>query len=212
MDFMDDYMVIAVIRHGLTDENEKGKYIGWSNPTLSRNGTEMLMKSKQRFEQYEYCFSSDLDRCLETVHHLFPKLPVVSSPLLREIHFGEWEGMTYQNLKGDEVFQKWVTDPFHSPPGGEGMSQFRKRVDVAWEQVKDQVEEMNGRRYAVITHGGVIRHLLTTLSPKEELRTFWDWEINHGNGYELVWEKEEDWRQQICTSLRAVPLMGRQDG
>jgi alpha-ribazole phosphatase len=209
---MDDYMVIAFIRHGLTEENEKGKYIGWTNSGLSRNGIDMLKRGKQFFEQYEGCFSSDLNRCLETSHFLFPNVPIVSSPLLRELHFGMWEGLTYETLKCDGFYQDWLIDPSTSPPGGEGMNTFRKRVDVAWEQISAQIEALKGKRYAVITHGGVIRHLLTSLSPGNDHRTFWEWKINHGTGYELVWETEEDWRDLICTSLRAVPLMGRDDG
>ena len=212
MDLVDDFMVIAFIRHGLTKENEKGKYIGWTNSSLSRKGIDLLKSRKKTFNQYEGCFSSDLNRCLETAHLLFPNVPVISSPLLRELHFGEWEGLTYEVLKDDRVYQEWLTDPYVSPPGGEGMDQFRKRVELAWQQILSQSEALNGKRYAVITHGGVIRHLLTSLSPGNEDKSFWEWEITHGNGYELVWETEEDWRDQVCTSLREVPLMERDDG
>ncbi|KPL59970.1 hypothetical protein AM506_07780 [Rossellomorea vietnamensis] len=209
---MDDYMAIAFIRHGLTDENEGGKYIGWSNPGLSPRGIEILIRNKQSFEPYEGCFSSDLIRCLETSHFLFSDASIISSPLLRELHFGKWEGLTYEDLKENEEYQYWLTDPSISPPGGEGMNQFIKRVEVAWEQIKAHVESFNGNRYSVITHGGVIRYLLTSLSPMSEHQSFWEWKVAHGAGYELAWKTEEDWRDQNCTSLRAVPLMGRGNG
>ncbi|WP_257141235.1 histidine phosphatase family protein [Bacillus sp. AFS015802] len=205
-------MVIGFIRHGLTEENERGKYIGWTNPSLSKGGIDILQRRRPFFRQYEGCFSSDLNRCVESSHFLFPGVPIKSSPLLRELHFGKWEGLTFETLKGDGVYQDWLTNPTISPPGGEGMNAFRKRVDVAWEQIKAQIDELNGKRYAVITHGGVIRHLLTSLSPGNDPRTFWEWKVSHGTGYELIWETEEDWRDQVCTSLRAVPLTGRQDG
>ena len=209
---MDDYMAIAFIRHGLTDANERGKYIGWSNPSLSRKGIDKLKQIKRSYKPYEGCFSSDLNRCLETSHFLFPEASIISSPLLRELHFGKWEGLTYEDLKGNEEYQYWITDPSKSPPGGEGINQFIKRVEVAWEQIKGQIDSLNGDRYSVITHGGVIRHLLTSLSPKSDHRSFWDWEVSHGNGYELGWKTEEDWRDQNCTSLREVPLMARANG
>jgi alpha-ribazole phosphatase len=209
---MDDYMVFAFIRHGLTVENERGKYIGWTNSGLSSSGIEMLNAQKKLFKNYERCYSSDLNRCLETAKFIFPHTPLFSSPLLRELHFGEWEGLTYEILKDDRMYQEWLSDPFSSPPGGEGMIQFRKRVDVAWKQIKAHIDEVKGNRYAVITHGGVIRHLLTSLSPGNEQRTFWDWEVNHGAGFELVWKTEKNWRDQECTLLQAVPLMESQDG
>ncbi|MGG1632775.1 histidine phosphatase family protein [Rossellomorea sp. NRS-1567] len=209
---MDDYMVIACIRHGLTDENEQGKYLGWTNSNLSQKGIELLKRRNTLFEEYERCFSSDLNRCLETAHILFPHAPLISSSLLRELHFGSWEGLTYESLKEDDVYQEWILDPSISPPNGEGMNQFGKRVELAWAQIIKQIEEHNGKRYAVITHGGVIRHLLTSLSPRNVHRTFWEWEVNHGAGYELVWKTENDWRNQTCTSLREVPLMGKADG
>ncbi len=209
---MDDYMVIAVIRHGVTEENELGKYTGWTNTSLSRNGIDILHSRKHLFHQYERVFSSDLNRCLETAHFLFSESPIVSSSLLREIHFGVWEGLTYEDLKEDRAYQEWLADPSICPLKGEGMNQFRLRVDAAWNEIIQEIDEHRGNRYAVITHGGVIRHLLSFLSPADEKRAFWEWEIHHGNGFELVWKTEEDWRKHICTSLRAVPLMEKADG
>ena len=42
---------------------------------------------------------------------------------------------------------------------------------------------------AIVTHGGVIRYLLSKLSPRNG--DFWEWKVPHGNGFELVMVKQK---------------------
>ena len=64
---MDDTVVIALFRHGLTEENKRKAYLGWNDsplcPESKRIGTS---------KRYEHYFSSDLQRCISTVKLLFP--------------------------------------------------------------------------------------------------------------------------------------------
>ena len=59
---------------------------------------------------------------------------------------------------------------------------------------------------AIVTHGGVIRYLLSTYGSIEK-RDFWEWKVSHGNGFELVWASKDAFRRgDRCTLLREVPL------
>ena len=64
---------------------------------------------------------------------------------------------------------------------------------------------------AIVTHGGVIRSFVTRLGDVE--KEFWDWKIEHGTGYELVWENKESFRRgERCILLREVLLTENQAG
>ncbi|BCB03893.1 histidine phosphatase family protein [Bacillus sp. KH172YL63] len=209
---MDDYMVIMLIRHAVTAENELGQYIGWTNSSLSPTGIDYLHLYKHSFRPFKTVYASDLNRTMETAAILFQDASIISTPLLREIHFGEWEGLTHAKLKDDAAYQMWLSDPNQSPPNGEGIGQFKKRINIAWSHIMNEIRCDGRHEYAIISHGGVMRHLLTVLSPMNEKRTFWEWDVPHASGYELRWKTEEDWRKQSCTSLRAVPLMEKENG
>lgn len=201
-------MVITLFRHGLTEENKRHAYLGWNDSPLLLEENERL--SKLQFRD-EIVFSSDLGRCLVTAAILFPaKTPEVITEF-RELHFGEWEGKTYAELAHDVLYQQWLND-FYSvrPPEGESFQEFAQRVNDGWEKVKNTLEENNQVRATIITHGGVIKYLLSQFAPEE--KEFSDWIVPHGNGFELIWKNDRWRRGERCISLQEVPLMANPDG
>jgi alpha-ribazole phosphatase len=210
---LDGNLVVLLCRHGLTDENQKGKYIGWSNPPLSPSGIQSLKKDGIQYPSYDLVYSSDLIRCKQTVQLLFPRTPLITTPKIREIHFGDWEGMHYEQLKCDDQYQQWIQNMERPIPNGESLPIFRQRVDCAWKQIIEDLIKYNVNRVAIVTHGGVIRQLLTTFVAGNMQRGFWDWSVPHGHGYELCWSNIDlEGGLKPCTSFRAVPLMENENG
>ncbi|WP_053363102.1 histidine phosphatase family protein [Bacillus sp. FJAT-27251] len=205
---MDDTVVIALFRHGLTEGNKRHAYLGWTDSPLCPVAKRKLGKSDAR---YSMLFSSNLGRCLETSSLLFPQLHPQLMSELREMHFGEWEGKVFEELKEDPHYQKWLSEPFSAKvPGGESFSDFALRVETGWNEITREMGEKEIARAAVMTHGGVIRYLLSKFSP--EKKDYWDWKIDHGAGYELVWEEDKWRRGERCTLLQAAPIMEKQNG
>lgn len=205
---MDDTVAIALFRHGLTEENKRRAYLGWTDSPLCS-----LAKKGLRVEQpkYDLVVSSDLGRCRETAAILFPDCQPEFVMGLREMHFGNWEGKTYEELKEDSFYQDWLDDYFTvRPPGGESFTEFAFRVEEGWGNIVSRIMEIDARNTAVITHGGVIRHLLSLYAPVK--KEFWDWSIPHDRGYELLWCKENLRRGERCTLLREVPLTANPNG
>ena len=123
---MDDTVAVALFRHGLTEANKSHAYLGWTDSPLCQEHREKLAAAPQY-----YCriFASDLGRCMKTAAILFPDHSIESCPEWREMHFGEWEGRTYQELKDNPAYQKWLENPFSGVvPGGESFSAFTARV------------------------------------------------------------------------------------
>ncbi|KON85709.1 hypothetical protein AF332_01935 [Sporosarcina globispora] len=205
---MDDTVAVALFRHGLTEANKSHAYLGWTDSSLCPEHRDRLAAASQG---YRMIFTSDLGRCKKTSAILFPDRSIESCPEWREMHFGEWEGRTFQELKDNIAYQKWLEDPFSgAPPGGESFSAFTARVDKAWQNLTDKLLREDTSDSAVITHGGVIRYLLGKYAP--EKKEFWEWQIQFGRGYELRWTREKFRRGERCISLQEAPLTGNHDG
>ena len=107
-----------------------------------------------------YC--SDLSRSLrsaEIIASPFGLTPVIE-PALRERSFGDWEGMTFSEIRdGYPVeFGLWAENPLkYSPPQGETTSEVRDRVISVFNAI---VKKHEGGYVAVVAHGGINRVIL----------------------------------------------------
>ncbi|MGG4267142.1 histidine phosphatase family protein [Peribacillus simplex] len=205
---MADTVAITLLRHGLTEANERKAYLGWTDSPLSSEGEKEILDLRGSYPQYEKIYTSDLPRCVETARLLFPDIVPVKNASFREMNFGSWEGRTYDDLKADEDYLNWLERPMEAlVPGGESYPAFSERVNNGWNQLMVCEES----QYALMTHGGVIRDLLVRYAPME--KSFFDWRISHGRGYELVWEDRSSLRRgERCTLLQAAPIMGKLNG
>lgn len=208
---MDDRLVITLLRHGMTDENERSAYIGWTDSPLNKKGREMVRALSSHVMSPGVIFSSSAARCLETAGILFPRQTVMALTELKEMHFGDWEGKTYEDLRQLKTYQAWLDAPFSKgPDSGESFDQFAARVQTGWDFIKAHIEAVQVNSAAVITHGGVIRFLLSKVAP--ESKAFFEWHVPLASGYELVWTKEGFRRGDTCISLQEVPLTERPSG
>lgn len=165
---------IHLLRHGITAANDDGRYIGRTDLPLSPEGLAGLLALK---EKYEYpggvrFFTSPLTRCKQTLEVLYPgcKPEVVDG--LAECDFGDWEGKSIRELKGDERFLRWMEGADRTIPGGEDSEAFRTRVCAAFEGLVNDLIHSGDTEAVVCTHGGVITLLmqlyaLPRLEPKD---------------------------------------------
>ena len=100
---MDDAVVVALFRHGVTEENKRKAYMGWTDSPICEDAREDLSRQTFRSPVYERIVTSDLKRCLQTAQILFPDQNAKVMSEFREMHFGRWEGKTYAELAGDPV-------------------------------------------------------------------------------------------------------------
>ena len=109
---------------------------------------------------------------------------------MRECDFGQFEGKTYEQLKKNAAYIKWLkSGGITAFPGGEDQEEFRKRCV---EGMKKQVRFLIARhvKYAAfVVHGGTIMAVLSSLTGGE----YFDFQVKNGEGYETVLE----WIQQM---------------
>lgn len=203
---MVDRVVVALFRHGITEENKRSAYLGWNDSALCAETKAMATTNR-----YEVYFSSDLHRCVKTANLLFPHQDLNQLQELREMNFGLWEGKTYEDLKGNPLYRQWLTEPMsHRPPQGESFLDFTARVEAGWDKITRNVLLSDLHSCAVITHGGVMRSLLAKFAPVP--KDFWNWQIHHDQGFELIFDRKALRRGERCTLLQEVPLMVKEHG
>lgn len=129
---------------------------------LTSHGLEQMRSAVEGGGPWDVAVSSPLARCAAFAREFAGcrGIALHFDERLRELHFGDWEGMSAQELMRTEpdVLARFWADPYrHGPPGGELLDAFEKRVLTAW---RDLVRRFAGRRVLVIAHGGVIRMIL----------------------------------------------------
>ena len=92
---MQSYL-IHLIRHGVTEGNLRGQYIGSTDMPLAEEGKKRLLdlRAKGGYPTAKAYFSSPLLRCRQTLDVLYPGVRPIVLDGLRECDFGEWEGKT----------------------------------------------------------------------------------------------------------------------
>ncbi|MGI8314641.1 histidine phosphatase family protein [Halobacillus mangrovi] len=206
---MDRVVDLYIIRHGITEGNIRKQYIGWSDLPLHQDGVKALHIIRPRIPSVDMIWTSDLVRCIDTAARLFPEKRVKKTQLLREIHFGDWERRSYEDLKANPLYRKWVAAPsLTSPPGGELYQVFQARIEqwlLSFFSELDEHRELKSA--AVITHGGVLRELMHWLYG--DLTSTWNWSAAPGEGYHLQLKQRRD---QSWTLLQGELITAKPNG
>ena len=155
---------LFLIRHGQVEGHEEKRYNGQGNIPLTSRGRRQLEAVAGRLAgvPLDAVWSSDLDRCRYGAEQLAAAraLTVVYSPALRELHVGEWEGRTWQELQASYPveWQARLDDIVHYRiPGGESFLDAARRVRAALAKLLDAHP---GQNVALVAHGGVNRIIL----------------------------------------------------
>jgi alpha-ribazole phosphatase len=155
---------VLFIRHAETEM--AGRYCGHSDPDLNAQGRAQLSRLAHLLadEMLDTVYSSDLRRATSTAHAIGAgrNIPQVLRPALREIDFGDWEGMRWEEIErlDPEYALNWVKSYPNLPAlSGESFEDFERRVLT---EVNHLMDRSRGP-IAVVTHGGVLRVVLRHL-------------------------------------------------
>jgi len=155
---------VILVRHGQTLWNVDMKYQGHCDIALTQAGIEQagLVANRLADEDVAAVYASDLNRALTTAQCIADKhsLSVTTIPEVKEINFGEWEGLTYEGINSQwaDSMAKLFTFPDEVIiPGGETFQAVKERATAAIAQL---VEKHPDQTIVVVSHGGTIRTLL----------------------------------------------------
>ncbi|SEN80651.1 histidine phosphatase family protein [Palleronia pelagia] len=155
--------VLWWIRHGPT--HAKGM-VGWTDLPADLSDANRLKRLAETLPDAPV-ISSTLDRARATADAIQgnrPRLP--DDPDLREIHFGDWEMRTHDDVSAedpDRIRAFWDQPGDNRPPGGESWHDLQARVDAAADRLLAR-----GGDVIVVAHFGAI---LTQYQRVARLRT-----------------------------------------
>lgn len=157
---------LIIVRHAESHFNLENRIQGHSDSKLTPKGLDQTRRLAKRIRGFKIhkIYSSDLGRAYSTalqITSLLKNAKIVRDPLLREIHLGDWEGMTPAEVDKiyDRGYQKWLKKPSRCKiPKSEGLLNFRRRVVSRLRAIAKANE---GKTVLVVTHGGAITALLS---------------------------------------------------
>jgi broad specificity phosphatase PhoE len=156
---------LILVRHGETAGQSSIRYYGVTDVPLSDLGREQVREAKGHVigETYQAVWASTLCRSWESAQIVAPGQGVRLDSDLREIDFGDWEGLTKEEIEVRDPagYADWQKKGLEFTfPGGETRGDFRVRVGRAFERLRGSGAES----VLVVVHKGVVRTLLELAS------------------------------------------------
>ena len=159
---------LTVVRHAQTTANLEGSFCGDREVPLTRVGTQMaeMVSENPLLTESERIYSSPAGRAQKTARALargLGRIPVNVDARLRELSFGQWEGLQPRDVRGESDYDIWVRDPFaNAPPGGEAGAQVLSRLLPALEDALADT-----RAPTFVTHKSPARLLVAYFSGRD---------------------------------------------
>lgn len=156
---------ILLVRHGETNGASSIRYFGSTDIELSDHGRAQMahVGAQLASRRVDLWLASNLRRSWAAAGIVSRGARVRIDPDLREIHFGQWEGLTREEIQArDPVrFQDWQAgaEGFEYP-GGEPRAAFRGRIARAIERLAAS----GAANAAGVLHKGVIREMARQLT------------------------------------------------
>lgn len=170
-------ITLDLIRHG---EPEGGvRYRGSIDDPLSETGWQQMRHATAQAmaagATWDAVICSPMQRCQAFAQELAQQqtLPIAVEPDLRELCFGDLEGLTPKQAwaQHPQLLQALWQDPESiTPPGGEEYRDFLTRVGASLDRI---LSAPPGDRLLLVIHGGVIRAALNHLlhiTPQDSFR------------------------------------------
>jgi alpha-ribazole phosphatase len=150
---------LFLLRHGRTDLT--GRLAGSMDVDLNSVGIQQVQSLRPVLarEGFKKVFCSPMRRCRETARLLDLHTDIIHTEDIREIDFGLWEGKDFSEIEKNhpKKVRDWIEDPEgFCFPEGECRADFILRV----ERFKTMLQGLPDEKVLIISHGGVIRHLI----------------------------------------------------
>jgi broad specificity phosphatase PhoE len=158
-------MELVCVRHGRTAWNATRRFQGRTDVPLDDEGQAQAaaLAAHLAAERFDHAISSDLKRAMQTAAGIGAACGIVvePEPRLREMHFGTWEGLTWDEIvaRTPDMADRPATSPrYYVAPGGE-------TFDEVAERIRPVLVELTARlgregRALIVSHAGIMHALV----------------------------------------------------
>ena len=191
-------MELYIVRHGTTSWNAERRFQGVQDIELNSAGRELAGKLGEKLENtnFDVIYSSPLIRAYETACLIrgHRNIPIVRNELLKEISFGELEGLPFVDwMNTDEPRKYFFTEPgkYVPPKGGET---FQSACERTKKFVQTIIEPQcrKAKRIMIVAHGALLASLMCYLENRT-VENFWGKGLK-GNCEETIYKFDgESW-------------------
>jgi broad specificity phosphatase PhoE/ribonuclease HI len=157
---------LLLLRHGETAHTAEKRFSGsdGEDPPLTREGERQARAAAERIVRsgtVDVVVSSPMRRARQTADIAAAALgvTVTEAPDFRECAFGEWEGLTFAEVRDGwpEQLASWLADATVAAPGGESIDAVRRRVRAARDKLLARHPQ---RTVLVVTHVTPVKSLV----------------------------------------------------
>jgi alpha-ribazole phosphatase len=160
-------MRLLLVSHAQTEWTDQGIFQGHTDIPLNERGRRQAHALQNHLapEKFDAIVASDLRRATETaaILALPHAMSVATDPRLREMNFGEWEGLTYADIQQayPAALAAWRENPIQmGPPQGEHLGDVEGRLQRF---VRDLERHSQESTILLVAHRGSLRTLLCIL-------------------------------------------------
>lgn len=159
---------LLLVRHGITEFNSTRRFAGYSDVEMSDAGYRQVEKLRDRLanEKIDIIYSSDLRRALVTAEVISSRheVDIVTCPELREVNYGDCEGLTFQEINDlyPEVAESIANFDLIKLkfPGGESFEEFIERTSKFLDKLNQHAPS---ETMLIVAHSGPLRVLVCRL-------------------------------------------------
>jgi alpha-ribazole phosphatase len=160
-------MNLYLIRHGQTPASKENRFSGSIDPPLTDAGHLMAQQFADAYAAIPWraIFISPMLRARQTAEPLAKRVGIepIVEPGLREIHYGEWEGMKQEEVKErwPDAFAYWAADvASRGAPGGEAAFHVAARSMEVVERIRSKYLEGD---VLIVSHKATLRVIVCAL-------------------------------------------------
>ena len=160
-------MAITLVRHTQPDIAE-GICYGRLDLSLADTFDTEAQAVLQKLKPADVLVSSPLNRCKRLADKIGEHFeqPVIIDERLREMDFGDWEGLKWEDILRQEL-DSWRDNFYEARPhGGESVKMLTDRVLSAISDYRK-----TGKRHIVVCHAGVIKAATSQGKSAEDFET-----------------------------------------
>lgn len=184
-------MKLVLLRHSATQENLDRRFLGVTDTSLAAVGASQALSLYGKLPDVEHLYLSPLIRCRQTAVLIWPGVEQTIIPELRETDFGPFEGKTHDELKDDEVYNRWLSCPDDPTvvPMVEDIVACGLRATKALELVVADAKRNGFEQVGVVSHGGTLMSILARHG--RPTRDYYSWRMPNGGGFVVQLQDDE---------------------